>query len=272
MSDPRISRFGQIKIYIGKCYRLFINEKQWKFIVSAFVIMILISVVTSENMFQDYADTRKSSFAVICACIWVGIFNSIQSICRERQIIKREHRAGLHISSYILAHGIYELALCSVECVIITGMVLIKNASHLPESGIVTFMALDMFITFLLIIYSSDTLAMLVSCIVKTENEAMTVMPFVLIVQLIMSGMLFELSGVTEVISYFTVSRWGLNGITAIANTSAKVKMQYNFAGDEGCDPTVSGLLGNWGVLAFYIVLYLFLAILFLKRVDKDKR
>ena len=133
----RIGRWQQTRIYVGKCWRLFINERQWKNLVSTLIITVLISFVTSEKTFEDFVQTKNSCFAIICACIWVGIFNSIQSICRERGIIKREHRTGLHISSYIGAHVIFEALLCAVEALIVLAVVLIKNSEHLPESGLV---------------------------------------------------------------------------------------------------------------------------------------
>lgn len=62
----------------------------------------------------------------------------------------------------------------------------------------------------------------------------MTVMPFVLIVQLVMSGAVFELSGVTELISKFTISRWGLDAIGSIACTTFAVSSGAMFAGAGG--------------------------------------
>ena len=114
MKDNRISAGGQIRIYAGKCFRLFWSEKQWKKLISTLIIMGIISLVTGDKMFKEYPATKNGAFAVICACIWVGLFNSIQSICRERAIIKREHRTGLRIGSYVMAHFLYELALCAV--------------------------------------------------------------------------------------------------------------------------------------------------------------
>ena len=201
MNENRISAGGQIRIYAGKCFRLFWSEKQWKKLISTLIIMGIISLVTGDKMFKEYPATKNGAFAVICACIWVGLFNSIQSICRERAIIKREHRTGLRLPSYVMAHVLYELALCAIEAVIVLTIVFLRNADHLPDSGIIGPRVVDMYISFLLIIFASDLIAMLVSCIVKNENEAMTVMPFVLIVQLVMSGAVFELSGVTELIS-----------------------------------------------------------------------
>ena len=101
MSNTQVSRITQIGIYLGKHWRLFINERGWKVLIFGAVISALVSIVLGSGMFVYTMDTFSGGFALISACIWVGIFNSIQNICKERAIIKREHRAGLHISSYI---------------------------------------------------------------------------------------------------------------------------------------------------------------------------
>jgi hypothetical protein len=272
MDNERIGRTGQIKIYIGKCFRLFLTEKQWKNLVSTGLIMLLICSVTGSGMFNEYAQTRKGAFAVICACIWIGLFNSIQSICRERDIIKREHRTGLHISSYIMAHVVYEGALCLAETFLVTVILCVRNIGHMPPSGLVFPMIIDLFLSLWLVIFGADMLALLVSCIVKTENSAMTVMPFVLIIQLIMSGMIFELSGITEIISAFTLSRWGLDAISAIANTKTNVNLGYHYSGASGCDATAGNLILLWMRLLLFALIYIIIAIIMLKKVDKDKR
>ena len=276
--NNRITRFSQTGVYTAKCFRLFLADKKWKNFISAFIIIILICLVTGSDMFKEYGDTKKGAFAVICACIWVGLFNSIQSVCQERAIIKREHRTGLHISSYVSAHVIYEFALCAVESLIMFTVLLIKNWSHLPQpNSSIAMPLLDMYITLLLVTFCSDMMALIVSCIVKKESTAMTVMPFILIIQLIMSGMLFELEGITEKISSLTVSRWGLNALITISNTSASVRNGYNVAARNdsiasGCEPELSNLMHLWFILLMFALVYIIISTLFLELVDKDKR
>ncbi len=272
MVEDRITRSGQIKVYLGKCFRIFSTEKQWKNFISTALIMAIISMVTGKDMFVSFSDTRNGSFAIICACIWIGLFNSIQSICRERDILKREYRTGLHISSYILAHVIFEAFLSAVESCIIMGVVALRNISHLPTSGLVGPMFTDMYVTIFLVVFGADMIAVLISSIVRKENTAMTVMPFVLIIQLVMSGTVFHLEGITEMISYFTLSKWGLDGICAIANTTRSVNNGYIFSGLDSCDPKASVLLMAWAVLLIFSLVYILLSIIVLKRVDKDTR
>lgn len=264
------SRLNQIKIYTGKCFRVFLNERGWKIFISAALITLLISSVTSKDMFSTYSATRNGAFALVCACIWVGIFNSIQSICKERDIIKREHRSGLHISSYVISHMIFEMVLCAVESVIVTFITCISNHGNLPTSGVLCVTFLELMITFFLIIYSSDALGLMISSIVKTPNTAMTVMPFILIIQLVMSGMIFELSGFTELISKITIAKWGLNAICITANVNEMenyiptLVSEYTYS--------ISHIVQLWLMLILFSLVYGIISIISLEFIDKDKR
>ncbi len=288
MSSNRISWFGQVSIYVGKCFRIFINERQWKCFISAAIITGIISMVTSDQMFIDYKDTTNGFFAVVCACVWTGLFNSIQSICRERAIIKREHRTGLYLSSYVSAHAIYEAALCAVETLIILLLVVWKNHEHFPKEGLVGNAFLDMYITLFLVVFSADCLAILVSSAVRKENTAMTVMPFVLIIQLVMSGAVFPLKDLSEKISMITVSKWGMEAVLRVSNsinsllsapaTHEAFKHTNEFYNSTDkimfpmMNPDVDYLCRAWAILLLSSVVYLVLSVLLLQLVDKDKR
>lgn len=270
MRGTRISRLGQIGIYVGKCFRMFRNEKGWKVLISAAIITLIITSVTGSDTFVVAQATRNGAFALVCACIWIGIFNSIQSICRERAIIKREHRTGLHISSYIIAHMIYELVICLMETTIVTLIMYFANRDHFPAEGLFFPPLFELMITFFLIIYSSDVLGLLVSGIVKNENTAMTIMPFILIVQLVMSGMIFALEGASKVIANFTISKWGVNAICTTANVNSLLEALPTYKDDY--DFSQEHLLQMWLMLILFIIVYGILSIVVLEFVDKDKR
>ena len=266
------SRKTQTRIYIGKCFRVFLNEKGWKIFFSAALITLLISLVTSDNMFSEYNETRNGAFSLVCACIWIGIFNSIQSICKERDIIKREHRSGLHISSYIASHTVFELVLSFIEAIIVVIITAVSNINTVPSGGILFPAFLELFITFFLIIFSSDMLGLMVSSIVKTPNTAMTVMPFILIIQLVMSGMIFDLEGITAHISKITIAKWGLNAICSTANVNQMPGAEMFSHLSSDYSHKVSNLFGLWALLIVFAAIYGVIAIISLKFVDKDKR
>ena len=270
MSETRISRLGQVGVYVGKCFRAFVNERGWKTLISSAIIIIIISWVAGGDMFVTFMATRNGAFALVCGFIWIGIFNSIQSICRERAIIKREYRTGLHISSYITAHMIYEMVLCFAQALI--AVILLFMLRTPSSQGIFTASFVELFITFFLVIFAADALGLLVSCIVKTENAAMTAMPFVLILQLVLAGIVFELDGVASSLSNFTISRWGVNAICSIANVNNMPNAILSNHNRSDFYFSAGHLTQLWLILIVFALLYGLLAIISLKFIDRDKR
>ena len=209
-------RFSQTLIYLGKLFRMFVYQNDWKVLPMSAIIAGLVTFVVGPTLFVTQEGTITGCFALACTCIWNGCFNSIQAVCRERNIVKREHRAGMYISSYLFSHMIYQLILCAAQVAIT--LVICKGAQvRFPREGIVTGSGiLDIGITMLLITYASDMLALFVSCIVKTTTTAMTVMPFILIFQLVFSGSYFALEGFAAKLTKLTASNWGMNCLCAI--------------------------------------------------------
>ena len=250
------------------------------------------------------------TFALTCVCVWNGFFNSIQVVCRERDIVKKEHRAGMHITSYILAHMVYQLILCFLQTLItllICGIAGVK----FPAQGVVTpWGIVDIGLTILLVSYAADIMALMVSCIVKTTTVAMTVMPFLLIYQLIFSGSFFEL-GAADFIKVTTISHWGTDALCAIGRfneqpmvTLWNTMVQFKDAEFQGEKPllhilqgvenngmlddflswsgqnnikpeyasTIENVLPAWGAILLMIVIFTAVAVITLKLIDKDKR
>lgn len=266
MAEAHSGFLSQVSIVFEQRLRAFRTGKGWKSFVSVAIIAVLIAMVMGEDTFVRYNDTRNGSFALVCACIWIGIFSSIRSICRERDIVKHEHRTGLRMSSYVLAHWLYEAMLCLADAAIVTLVVYLFTADHFLEEGVLLPPLLELYITFFLITFSADALGLLISAIVHDENTAMTVMPFALIIQLVMSGMIFELEGLPDLISYLTISRWGLDAICATSHVNEMYEtfFQPELALDEYA-ATASNLTWLWGILLLFAAAYAVLSVIILE-------
>ena len=211
-------RLAQIPIYLGKDFRMFIFQNDWKVLPMSALIAALIAIVVGQNMFVTMEGQFQCSLALTCICIWNGFFNSIQSVCRERPIIKREHRSGMHITSYVTAHLIYQMFLCAMQALITVGVCKIVGIKF-PTKGFITpWFVLDIWITMFLITYASDITSLFISSIVHTTTTAMTVMPFMLIFQLVFSGGAFTLSGPAAWLTNITISKYGLVALCAQGN------------------------------------------------------
>ena len=211
-------RGSQVLIYLGKQLRFFINESDWKVLPMAAVIAGLVAMVIRKKFFINMEGSLIGGFALTCVAIWNGCFNSIQSVCRERAIIKREHRSGMHISSYMAAHMIYQFLLCAAQTAL-TMFMLRQLGVQIPRgygSGLITpWMICDLGLTMFLISYASDMLSLFLSSISRTTTGAMTLMPFILIFQLVFSGGIIPLPEWSRPISNFTISNYGIKALTS---------------------------------------------------------
>ena len=290
---------------------MFIFQNDWKVLPMAAIIAGLVSFVVGANLFKTQEGTLIGTFALACICIWNGFFNSIQVICRERAIVKREHRAGMHISSYITAHMIYQAFLCLCQTVITIAVCRMTKVTFPAEKLITPWAIVDIAITLFLTTYCADIMALMVSAIVHTTTTAMTIMPFMLIFQLVFSGGFFQLQGTAVKITNFTVAKWGLTALCSQGNYNAKpmvtlwnavAKFQdievlrkkpiwefmrmaeknnlkdiiLEWSGKENQNPVyafeTANVLKCWGYLLLFTFIYAFVAVVFLEFIDRDKR
>ncbi len=213
-------RTAQVPIYLGKLLRMFVYQSDWKVLPMAALIAGLVGMVVRRRFFINMEGSIMGSFAMVMVAIWNGCFNSIQVICRERDVIKREHRSGMHISSYIFSHMVYQALLCAAQTVVtlyVTNLVGVKY----PAEGLVTpVFLIDFGISMFLITFASDMLSLWVSTLAHSTTAAMTIMPFVLIFQLVFSGGMLTLPPWTQPLTNFTISNPGLKVIATQADTN----------------------------------------------------
>ena len=253
------SYFKQTNVYFKKIARISIREKAWKFIVFAAIIATLVGVVVSEDMFLNFERTKSGFFTLASACIWLGIFNSIQSICKEHDIIRSEYRQGMKLTSYVSANILWQMVLGLVQSVIIF-IVCIASGFFGKEvgDGVVMNAYFEYFVTIFLLVFGSAVLGIMVSSISGNPTTAMTIMPFVLILQLIMCGVLFELSGFSETVANITLSKWGMSAFASTADLNSiehlmeqklpdmATMIAEQYPAEEAYEAVTKNLLGSW--------------------------
>ncbi len=274
----KTSRIKQTIVYIKKNFRLFMNQKDWKFIIIAAVISLLVCMVVGDKMFDTYESTKSGFFAIISAAIWIGVFNSIQGICKEHDTITSEYRSGLHITSYVMSHVLFDFAVCLIQAVILIGICCIFI--DFPEEGILCNVSiLEYFITLFLVVWGSDIMGIMISSVSPNPNTAMTAMPFVLILQLVMSGVLFELSGWSEKIAYVTYSKWGMAALGSIGDLNSEelpLKLSRVFPNvvrlesEAAYEATSENLLKSWGCILIIAVVCTIISAVSLKIRNRD--
>lgn len=266
-----VSNKEQVLIYLGKFKRNFLNANGWYAFASTAIIALITCIVSGSAGFGDRIG--QTSFIIVCACIWIGMFNSITLICRERDIIKHEYRGGMNLSSYMFAHMLFQGIISLIQTVIFSSILFLFYGSKIAEfpttfdNDILRF--ISYFLTIFLTIYSADALGLFISSIVKNVEQAMTVMPFVILLQFLFSGNL-PLDGLLKFLSFLTVSRYGYDALLGLANTNSNSdNVLVNLFHEEKIQ--VNLIIALIVFIAFSI-LFAYLASKFLKSVENDTR
>ncbi|MCH5353907.1 MAG: ATP-binding cassette domain-containing protein [Acutalibacter sp.] len=271
------NRFKQLRVLSARYLKLVVNDKQrlLLLLVQAPLLALLISFVADGNQFDQYEMTKSLLFALSCSAFWVGMLNAIQEICKERTIMKREYMTGLSLSAYVSSKIIVLGVLCLIQSVLITGVFSVMVG--LPEEGILIHPFLELLITTFITAIASTATGLFVSSLFTNADRAMTLAPILLMPQILFSGLIFKLSGATEMVSWIAVCRWSMEGYGTTANLNElTLRLQQEgvmipHEAESFFEFTSSHLLASWGILLFYTVVFLFLARIVLSTIGKEK-
>ncbi len=280
----RIGAFKELRIFTTEYIQILLGRKKDLFISLMFPVLAAIIVIwiAGENMFVHYDGTKSGSFVIVSAAIWGGLFNSIQTIVKDRKNVKRYYIAGSRLRCYTGSRAMVQFLLCVVQSAILSLSyvgVAVVYGNDLPEKGLITnYPMLEFYVSILLLMYAADTMGIMISCIVKKEEAANVLAPYILIVQLIFSGILFNMEGAADYISYIMISKWGMEALGSIANLNdLQLKIQMTVPNvphdfENRFEATSGHLFMVWAVLFGFIVAFLFIGNILLHRVSKDTR
>lgn len=252
-------------------------------VLSAFVMVW----VAGKDMFENLESTKSACFALVCAAIWCGLFNSIQVVVKERENIKRDYVSGaLRIECYVVSRATLQMLLCFVQSLILVIALPGVNwqyGNDLPKDGLIFSGPMpEYFISLFLVMLASDALGLLISSLVKKQELASQLAPYVLIVQLLFSGVLFKMEGAAEGISALMVSRWGMEALGSICDlNNMPLRIQVDNPGlasmievveDSAFDADSGHLITVWLILLLFVVVELVAANISLRGIKKDTR
>ena len=217
-SQKRTLPRQQLRVLCSRYLRLVTNDRQrlLLLLIQAPLLALLISFVADGEQYNQYEMTKSLLFALSCSAFWIGMLNSIQEVCKERTILKREYMTGLSLGTYMLSKISVLGLMCLVQSVMVTGIFAVTVG--LPDQGVVLSPFTEFLLTAFLTALASSAMGLFVSSLFTNADRAMTVAPILLMPQILFSGLLFKLEGLTKTISWFAICRWSMEGFGTTAN------------------------------------------------------
>jgi len=182
-------------------------------------------------------------FVFGCAAVWFGMINAVRELVKERTVWRREELAGANIAAYLSSKIVVLGTLAAIQSV--SSLAVLDATIGIPHDSPLGPPFLGMALTLLLANLSGMALGLLVSAMATSSDRAMSIVPYLLITQLVLCGVLFPLGAVTP-LSWLIPARWAVSALGGIAGLSAAALHQ-----STGLYPSSAiGMLGTWLMLA----------------------
>ena len=216
----KVNGFAQLGILTRRYTTLIMNDMQRLALIfgQPLIIGLLLTLVAGTGIYEKFTETQSILFTLMSGGIWMGLLNTIQEVNKERVILKREYMGNLKLPIYMLSKYIVQGVISLIQAVILVVTFVLVKGTPSCKGVIISNATVEMIVLIFLTIYASAGMGLLLSSITKSADRAMAIAPFVLIIQLIFSGILFELTGATDKISYVTFSRWAMESIGSTCN------------------------------------------------------
>ena len=180
--DGRERRFGlgQWLTLTGRYFEVKIKDKRNTLLLlaQAPVVALLLGIIVGDSV-----NNSQTLFIAAIVSIWFGANNAVREIVSEAAIYARERLVNLKIPSYVFSKFAVLSAIAFIQCLLFVGILV--GMGRLRRDDFLALVVV-LFLTSL----AGIATGLLFSAFVNSTEKAMSVLPLILIPQLLLSGYL----------------------------------------------------------------------------------
>ena len=176
------------------------------------IIALLTYVVVGPKAPRDFI-----YFILALVSLWFGTSVSAREIIRERAVYKRERMVNLRLLPYVGSKIFVLLLIVGMQCLLLFATLKFLNLVGLmsiPGS----FGGLGQLLVMVLTGFVGIALGLFVSAIVKTSEMATSLVPLILIPQILFSGLVGIPTGVSKMVGAVMPATWSFDEMKRLSN------------------------------------------------------
>lgn len=200
-------------------------------LIQAPFLALLLDLISERNGFQFATGFDAPSFNTLppdvkklvvpslpllmaASVTWFGAINAAREIVKEVPVFRRERLAGLKALPYLLSKVVVLGVLCVVQASLF--FLLIDLFKDIPSRGILGSGHVDVYLTLVLTCFASLGLGLLISALSPNPDRAQSLVPLILIPQLIFARIPEGSFVLVNVLAYSSISRWAFEAMGTI--------------------------------------------------------
>lgn len=160
---------------------------------------------------------------VVLGATWLGTSNAVREIVKERPIFARERAVGLSISAYLASKLVVLGLLTALQCAAMAAIALARSGSH-DGGALIGPSMIELVVVAVGAGAAAMTLGLLVSALALTADRAMTALPIIVILQMLLAlgGVFPDVTDrpVFKQASYLSSTQWAFSAAASSVDLS----------------------------------------------------
>ncbi|MCY7374624.1 MAG: ATP-binding cassette domain-containing protein, partial [Pyrinomonadaceae bacterium] len=224
----RLGVFGSIRQFVTlsrRYWEVLFRDKLNLFILlaQAPIIAVMVYFVMGANQPRDFA-----YFVLSLVSVWFGISVSAREIIRERAVYNRERMVNLGLLPYIFSKLFVLGIIVGIQCLtLFVPLKLLDLVGLMPMPG--ELLGIPQFWVMLLTAGVGIAFGLLISALVKTSEMATSLVPLILIPQILFSGLVGVPTGINKAAGLLMPTTWSFDTMKRFSTLDTLEK--------EGTDP-----------------------------------
>lgn len=166
------------------------------------------------------AGAEQTLLILVMAAVLSGMANAIREIVKEREIFERERMAGLSAGAYLFSK-VLVLGLVSVVQTVLIVVIGLAGESMPARGSLIGPAFIEILIGSAVLCLVSMFVGLMVSALVTKGEQTMPALVVIVMLQVVLSGAVFPLTGVGGWFADIAPARWGLGALGSTANLNA---------------------------------------------------
>ena len=194
------------------------------------------------------------------------MIDASREIIKEKSVFAREHSVGVRIGAYLFSKAAVLFTLAAIQALVLTGIVLVFQPLHSQ---------LDVYAAVLLIVvltaFAAVAMGLLVSAVVRNQDQATSFIPLVLIPQLFFGGSIVataQMSAPLRAVTKVVVTQWSYAGLGAAIGMNKRIAESPNYSKVSSFGPHYFSLSrgSTYLILAAFVIGFLLITAWLLAR------
>jgi ABC-type multidrug transport system ATPase subunit/ABC-type multidrug transport system permease subunit len=216
----------QAPVLIHRYARLFVRDRRNMLILLLQVPLLALAIVGlfKVEVFAAHTDAGeavKILFLITTTVIWLGSIDGAREIIKEKSVFVRERAVGVRTGAYLLSKAVVLFALAAVQTLLLAGIIFLVQPLHSSSSTYLTMLGL-----LLLTAFGAVGMGLLMSAAVRTQDQATSFIPLVLVPQLFFGGSIVPIATMSSALaglSNLVIARWCYAGLGSAVDLNTRI-------------------------------------------------